>query len=107
MKDMRGHLDTTQFRFEVSPINAAIRWMARTLWSDTHFVFHFKVVVGSCSGSLKAAKGAIASPEFPGSYPLDGRTCQWVVDVSENGDTAVKFPVFNLAEGDELRKSAF
>ncbi|XP_022102268.1 deleted in malignant brain tumors 1 protein-like isoform X2 [Acanthaster planci] len=64
-----------------------------------------EVVVGSCSGSLKAGAGAIASPEFPGAYPLDGRTCQWVVDVSENGDTAVRFPVFNLAGGDEIHIS--
>ncbi|XP_038057002.1 deleted in malignant brain tumors 1 protein-like isoform X2 [Patiria miniata] len=69
-----------------------------------HLAVH-EVIVGSCSGSLKAREGVIASPEFPDSYPLDGRTCQWIVDVSENGDTAVQFPVFKVADGDEIQIS--
>ena len=66
------------------------------------FPFDSTVAVGSCSGKFKSKYGAVTSPEFPGSYPRDARTCQWIVDVSENGDTTIQFPVFDIDDGDAL-----
>ncbi len=60
------------------------------------------VAIGSCSGKFKSKYGAVTSPEFPGSYPRDEGTCQWIVDVSENGDTTIQFPVFEIDDGDAL-----
>ncbi|XP_033645329.1 uncharacterized protein LOC117304824 [Asterias rubens] len=69
--------------------------------SDGSLAIH-DVAVGSCSGKFKSKYGAVTSPEFPGSYPRDARTCQWIVDVSENGDTTIQFPVFDIDDGDAL-----
>ena len=71
---------------------------------NDHYIHPFQstVIVGSCSGSLKGKNGSITSPEFPGNYPHDARTCQWVVDVSDNGDTTIKFPVFDVTDKDAV-----
>ena len=62
------------------------------------FVVLFIIVsIGNCGGRIKAKEGVIASPGFPENYSTETpKVCQWVIDLSDNGDTIVDFPMFDL-----------
>ncbi|XP_072017984.1 uncharacterized protein [Amphiura filiformis] len=57
----------------------------------------YDVSVGNCGGRIKAKEGIVASPGFPENYSIDNpKICQWVIDLSENGDTLIDFTMFDL-----------
>ncbi len=61
-----------------------------------------KVSVGNCGGRIKAKEGIVASPGFPEDYSTENqKVCQWVIDVSENGDTMIDFTMFDLQPDSE------
>ena len=60
-------------------------------------VLFILVSIGNCGGRIKAKEGVIASPGFPENYSTETpKVCQWVIDLSDNGDTIVDFPMFDL-----------
>lgn len=66
------------------------------IFSSTPFCFD-TVSVGNCGGRIKAKEGIVASPGFPENYDTKNpKICQWVIDVTDNGDTTLDFPMFDL-----------
>ncbi|KAJ8727243.1 hypothetical protein PYW08_015640 [Mythimna loreyi] len=59
------------------------------------FAAHYSPLSNACGGALTSEEGTIASPNYPGPYPVN-TDCEWVLKSSPGNSAYVQFERFDL-----------
>ncbi|KAF9421742.1 hypothetical protein HW555_002423 [Spodoptera exigua] len=59
------------------------------------FSAHYSALSNACGGTLKSEEGTIASPNYPGPYPINS-DCEWILQASPGNTAYVQFEQFDL-----------
>ncbi|XP_050561143.1 cubilin-like [Spodoptera frugiperda] len=59
------------------------------------FSAHYSALSNACGGTLTSEEGTIASPNYPGPYPINS-DCEWILKASPGNTAYVQFEQFDL-----------
>ncbi|XP_059051310.1 cubilin-like [Achroia grisella] len=68
-----------------------------------HFSAHYTSIDSACGGTLTSEEGAIASPGYPRSYPINAN-CEWILKTSPGNKVYIAFESFNIEYSEECNE---
>ncbi|XP_026748193.2 cubilin [Galleria mellonella] len=68
-----------------------------------HFSAHYTATDSACGGTLTSEEGAIASPGFPRSYPIN-TDCEWILKTSPGNKVYLTFESFKIEYSEQCNQ---